>query len=242
MELGGAGQAGQHPLALEPPRPRPEAAWPRSGGRFPHRAGPGGRAEDRPRRGRSGSCSPTSACRPPATGCGTSSASSWRRTRSATWSCRRSSSWCARRPEAAYEEKEIELPGDGRAVPLHHPRRQRTQALRARGVGRLGRRSGSSVELSIEDLKNKQRDEIRALLVEHSRRFADGPGGGAGRGPGLAGPHLRAGRCPADQALRAAYDDGRLQELSDWLAEEVQLPLAARGDAPLQRRAPRNAI
>ena len=48
MELGGAGQAGQRPLALEPPRPRPEAAWPRSGGRFPHRAGPGGRRENRP--------------------------------------------------------------------------------------------------------------------------------------------------------------------------------------------------
>jgi len=29
------------------------------------------------------------------------------------------------------------------------------------------------VELNVEDLKNKQRDEVRALLVEHSREFPE---------------------------------------------------------------------
>ena len=76
MELGGAGQDGQHPLAAEPPRPRPEAARPRRRGRVPDREGPGGRAEDRPERGRAVPRSPISACRPPAAGCSTSSASS----------------------------------------------------------------------------------------------------------------------------------------------------------------------
>jgi len=74
------------------------------------------------------------------------------------------------------------------------------------------------IELSIEDLKNKQRDEIRALLVEHSRRFAQG------QLAAMNEAHAWLNRV-VDQnediggTLLAAHEDGRLKEFSDWLAE-----------------------
>ena len=81
------------------------------------------------------------------------------------------------------------------------------------------------VELSIEDLKNKQRDEIRALLVEHSRRFADGPGSGHGRGPRLAGPHLRRPTCRPKRPCARPTKTAGCKELSDWLAEKYNYEL-----------------
>ena len=60
----------------------------------------------------------------------------------------------------------------------------------------------------MDDLKNKQRDEIRELLVEHSRRFAAGQEAAADRGPRLARPHLqprRAGRTrPSARLMKTA--------------------------------------
>ena len=139
--------------------------------------------------------------------------------------------------QAAYEEKEMAYPV---MAGLYHfttrdatgHKRYEREELAQWAAQRFG------VELSIEDLKNKQRDEIRALLVEHSRRFA------AGQEAALAEAHAWLGRIftpdtPADKALRAAYDDGRLQELSAWLAEKYKYELAAGGDAPLRRRAAR---
>ena len=74
------------------------------------------------------------------------------------------------------------------------------------------------VKLSMDDLKNRQRDEIRALLVEQSRRFAQG------HAAALAEANERLGKIvnrdmPLDRALRAAHEDGRLADLSNWLAE-----------------------
>ena len=138
MELGGAGQDGQHPLAPEPPRPRPEAARPRSGGRVPDRAGPRGRAKDRPERGRSASSSPISACRP---------ACDWVRHKFGIELAPDEvrdleppafKQLVREKAQAAYEEKEIEYPV--MAGLYHFTTRDagRTQALRSRGAGRTG--------------------------------------------------------------------------------------------------------
>jgi preprotein translocase subunit SecA len=125
---------------------------------------------------------------------------------------------------AAYEEKEIEYPV---MAGLYHfttrdasgHKRYAREELAAWAAQRFG------VELSVEDLKNKQRDEIRALLVEQSRQFA------GGQEAAMAESHAWLGRIfesdvPAEKALRAAYEsNGRLQELSNWLAERYGYPL-----------------
>ena len=82
------------------------------------------------------------------------------------------------------------------------------------------------VDLSIEDLKNKQRDEIRALLIDRSRDFS------AGMEAAMSEAHAWLERIfdsdqPEDKALRKAYDEGRLKELSAWLAEKYAYDLPA---------------
>ncbi len=76
--------------------------------------------------------------------------------------------------------------------------------------------------LSVEDLKNKQRDEVRDLLVERSREFA------RGQEPAMVEAREQLGRIigadpdvPIDSVLRAANEDGRLKQLSDWLKEKL---------------------
>ena len=223
MELGGAGEVGQHPLAPEPPRPRPEAAWPRSGGRFPHRAGPGGRAEDRPQRRRRGSSSPTSACRPPAAGCGTSSASSWRPTRSASLEPPAFKQLVREKAQAAYEEKEIAYPV---MAGLYHFTTRDASGHKRYDREELAEWAAQRfhVELSIEDLKNKQRDEIRDAAgraqpasspAGKSRRWPrPTPGSAASSTPDVpADEALRDGlrRRPAEGALRLAGREVQLR-------------------------------
>ncbi|MYN08555.1 DUF444 family protein [Pseudoduganella aquatica] len=81
-------------------------------------------------------------------------------------------------------------------------------------------------------------------LLEHARfRLADAPdgGSGAGHGPGRPGDMLRAGREPAcaGSAESLAGDDGvRMQleftagDITDWLWEELELPLLAPETGP----------
>jgi preprotein translocase subunit SecA len=125
---------------------------------------------------------------------------------------------------AADEEKEVEYPV---MAGLYHfttrdaggHKRYVREELAAWAAQRFG------VELSLEDLKNKQRDEIRALLVEHSREFAKG------QEAAMAEAHAWLGRIfesdvPAEKALHAAHEsNGRLQELSNWLTERYSYPL-----------------
>ena len=145
-----------------------------------------------------------------------------RRSRAA-WSLPAFKALVLEKAHAAYEEKEMAYPV--MAGLLHFTTRDATghkrydrEELADWAAQRFG------VELSIEDLKNKQRDEIRALLVEHSRRFAEG------QEAAMVEAHAWLGRIfspdtPADKALRAAFEDGRLQELSAWLAEKYNYDL-----------------
>ncbi len=74
--------------------------------------------------------------------------------------------------EAAYREKEIEYPV--MAGLSHFTTRDAGGHKRYDREGLVEwARKRFEVDLDLEDLKNRQRDEIRALLIEHSRRFAE---------------------------------------------------------------------
>ncbi|NLF07778.1 MAG: preprotein translocase subunit SecA, partial [Pirellulaceae bacterium] len=119
---------------------------------------------------------------------------------------------------AAYEEKEMEYPVMAGLLhfttrdPGGHKRYDREELVRW-AADRF------HVELTMDDLKNKQREEIRALLIDHSRRFAQGQA--AALPEALAWlERLEDPSLPFVRAMRAAHEDGRLAELAKWLAEK----------------------
>jgi preprotein translocase subunit SecA len=129
-----------------------------------------------------------------------------------------------KKARAVYEEKEIEYPV---MAGLYHfttrdsvgHKRYAREELATWAAQRFG------VELSLEDLKNKQRDEIRAMLVEQSRQFATGQESALAEAQAWLG-RIFESDVPAEKALRTAYEsNGRLQELSNWLAERYSYPL-----------------
>ncbi len=80
------------------------------------------------------------------------------------------------------------------------------------------------VELGLDDLKNKQRDEIRALLVEKSREHA----GRSEKAMAAVERYLDDIVAQADtpsQMIEAAAGSGRLKTLSDWLQTELDCDL-----------------
>lgn len=97
------------------------------------------------------------------------------------------------------------------------------------------------VQLDLEDLKNKQRDEIRALLVDRSRQHA------AEAQPLMAeaGERLEAifALDPhAPQAIRAAHEKGVLQSLAQWLREKTGAGPSADDMLRLERKALERAV
>jgi len=129
------------------------------------------------------------------------------------------------RAKAAYQEKEIEYPV---MAGLYHftmrdaggHKRYDREKLVAWARDRFDVRS-----LTLEDLKNRQRDEIRALLIEHSRRFAE-------RGEEAltqARDRLEQffdGEGSEQRTLRDAASNGRLRSLSDWLDLRLHVQLS----------------
>jgi preprotein translocase subunit SecA len=122
------------------------------------------------------------------------------------------------RAATAYLEKEIQYPV--MAGLYHFTTRDAGGHKRYDREGLVAwARERFQVELSLEDLKNKQRDEIRSLLVEQSRQYT------AASAAAMAEAEERVRQLldrevPADQSLRAAYENGRLRELSAWLATQ----------------------
>jgi preprotein translocase subunit SecA len=122
------------------------------------------------------------------------------------------------RARAAYEEKEAAYPV--MAGLYHFTTRDQTGHKRYEREGLAewaAQRFGAS--LSLEDLKNKQREEVRELLVDHSREFSKGmPSAMTETLAWL--DQIFTPDVPEDKALRNAQESGRLQELSNWLAEK----------------------
>lgn len=124
---------------------------------------------------------------------------------------------------ATYEEKEMAYPV---MAGLYHfttrdasgHKRYEREELAHWAAQRFG------VELSIEDLKNKQREEIREVLVDHSREFAKG------MEAAMTEAHAWLGRIftadTPEKSLRTANDNGLLAELSAWLAEKYKYELS----------------
>ncbi len=129
---------------------------------------------------------------------------------------------CAR-ARAAYNEKEIEYPV---MAGLYH-----FTTSDAGGHKRYDRqrlvdwaRERFQVDLSLDDLRNKQRDEIRALLLNHSSRCAQSAGEAMAEAESRLGK-LFDGETPPEKSLSEAHNNGRLQLLSGWLAEELHYDL-----------------
>jgi len=142
------------------------------------------------------------------------------------------------RAERAYEEKEVEFPV---MAGLYHftmkdssgHKRYDREKLVEWAKERFG------VELSLEDLRNKQRHEIQAILIEHSRRATES----ARRmieevrrrvAEVLAGP--------ASGELRPGAENGELESLSAWLRQNVQCDLPAKELARLKPEQVENRI
>ncbi len=125
---------------------------------------------------------------------------------------------------AAYREKEVEYPV--MAGLSHFTTRDAGGHKRYDREGLVAwARQRFDVDLDLEDLKNRQRDEIRALLIEQSRRFAEKPIDPQGE----VETHLKQvfdGQTLSPKALHAALEDGRLKGLSAWLNQDLNYPLS----------------
>jgi len=137
------------------------------------------------------------------------------------------------RAEKAYHEKEVEFPV---MAGLYHFTTRDANGHKRYDRERLAdwAKQRFGVELSLEDLKNKQRHEIRALLVEQSHRAA-----------AQAQQVLEDGRkrleqlfdsqADADPSQRPVHSNGHLQALSDWLKPELNYELSPDEMLALQR-------
>jgi preprotein translocase subunit SecA len=129
------------------------------------------------------------------------------------------------RAHRAYEEKEVEFPVIAGLYhfttrdPGGHKRYDREKLVQ-------WARDRFGVDLSMEDLRNKQRHEIRALLIEHSRQaIHEGR-----RTLDEAQTRLEEAlpvetAAAAGSAAAAGASNGRLQSLADWLKQTVQYEL-----------------
>jgi preprotein translocase subunit SecA len=134
----------------------------------------------------------------------------------------------------AYEQKEAEYPV---LAGLYH-----FTVRDAGGHKRYDReklvdwsRERFQVELDLEDLRNKQRDEIRALLVQHSRNYT------APVRRAYDDVHQRLAEIfelDADptRAVRRASESGALEALCDWAAAELRATLDPAQLVTLDRR------
>jgi preprotein translocase subunit SecA len=144
------------------------------------------------------------------------------------------------RAEAAYRAKEIEYPVMTGLLhfttrdPGGHKRYDRESLVR-------WAKQRFNVDLDLEDLKNKQRDEIRALLLEQSRRYIEA----AGDPMEVVEKRLHEvfnGQPLLPQTLRSAGEEGRLQPLADWLANELHSPLSTQQMARMKPEALKNYL
>jgi len=79
--------------------------------------------------------------------------------------------------------------------------------------------------LTFDDLKNKPREELRALLLEYSRRHIQGYPAALQEALGRL-QDIFGEQPPTARSLRAAYENSRLQELSAWLGEKYDYQLS----------------
>jgi preprotein translocase subunit SecA len=128
-----------------------------------------------------------------------------------------------KRAESTYNDREIEYPV---MAGLYHFTTRDPAGHKRYDREKLAdwARDRFEVQLDLEDLKNKQRDEIRGLLIERSRQYS------ARLSPALEEALQWVERIfppgePEDAARRSAVEMGRLKQLEDWLLEKYRYPL-----------------
>ncbi len=141
--------------------------------------------------------------------------------------------------EAAYEQREVEFPVMAGLYHFTTRDAQGNKRYDREGVVHWARER-FDVDLSIDDLRNKQRNEIYLLLVEHSQRAMD-------EGRRLLGEALhRVDRLfesdAVDPAARPAGTNGQVESLSEWLREAARCHLPADELAQLQREPLRHKV
>jgi preprotein translocase subunit SecA len=136
--------------------------------------------------------------------------------------------------EHAYHEKEVEFPV--MAGLYHFTTRDATghkRYDRERLVEWAKLRFG--VDLSLEDLKNKQRHEIRELLVEQSYRAAEEAQKTLEEGQRRLA-ELFDSQADVDPMQRPVHGNGHLKSLSEWLKNELNYELAPEEMVRLKRQ------
>ncbi len=132
----------------------------------------------------------------------------------------------------AYNEKEIEYPV---MAGLHHftTRDDKGQKRYDREALAAWARDRFQIELNVDDLRNLQREEVRTLLVEHSRRLQQ-QASAAHAETAARVEKLFAG---ADQDIPAARSPGKdgLESLSNWLREALWCDLPVEKLATMNR-------
>jgi preprotein translocase subunit SecA len=123
----------------------------------------------------------------------------------------------------AYGNKEVEFPV--MAVLAESATRDATghkRYVREEVVRQVRERFG--VELSVADLKAKQRHEIEALLIEQSRRYSEEGRQAAAEVRKRVGELFEAETAP-DRSRISLRHDGQLRSLSSWLREKLHYDL-----------------
>jgi len=137
-----------------------------------------------------------------------------------------------RRAAEAYTEKEIEYPV---MAGLYHFTTRDGGGHKRYDRDKLVEwvRERFHAELSLDDLRNRQRDEIRALLIEHSRRYT------AQASQAAAEAAARVERLFGEDdsvVQRVSGNDPRLRALCDWLVGEYHHEVSPEALAALDRR------
>jgi preprotein translocase subunit SecA len=142
--------------------------------------------------------------------------------------------------DATYDEKEIEYPV---MAGLYH-----FTTRDAAGHKRYDRealvqwaKQRFNVDLDLEDLKNKQREEIRQTLIEQSRKYSTRTAD-ARREAQQRLDELLASDRSYERALHQAEADGRLKQFCDWLQERFHYELEPHELLPLSREQLENEV
>jgi preprotein translocase subunit SecA len=138
------------------------------------------------------------------------------------------------RARAAYAEKEADFPV--MAVLAEATARDATghkRYVREEVVRQVRSRFG--VDLSVDDLKTKQRHEIEALLREQSRRHSEEGRQTAAEVQKRLAELFDGDRSP-DSSLVSLRHDGQLRSLSNWLREKLQYDLAPEEMVGMERK------
>ncbi len=145
------------------------------------------------------------------------------------------------RAEAAYDERESEFPvlAGLQRFTARDKTGQRQGFQREELIEWARRRFG--VELSLDDLRNKQREEIRVLLLEHSRQN----NARANKISAEAQDRVDALFSDAGEQVtlgQATGQNGKLTDLTAWLSESCQCELASEELARLDHQAARRRV